>query len=96
VPTCYVVYFNESPSPHEEFSFLSIATDTLFVHQNVGLFQEQDKMFYVVTAYGGNLRALNYFSDNNVAFRYGELNQVIGEFKKDKTHFKKDLRKKKP
>ena len=83
-PTCYVIYFNESVTPNEDFSFLSISTDTLFIHQNVGLFQEQDKMFYIVTAYGGSLRSLNFLSNNRENFKYGELERMIAEFSKNK------------
>ena len=62
------------------YYFLSIALDTTYTHENVGLFVETDRMFYTVTAYGGSLRALNYFVENKISFKLGELDGIVSEF----------------
>ncbi|MCD4829079.1 MAG: hypothetical protein K8R90_06580 [Candidatus Cloacimonetes bacterium] len=77
-PTCYVVY--HSYFADSEFIFLDISDSTAYVHENVGLFQEHDRMFYRVTAFGGSLRALRYFRENDITFSYGELERMVAEF----------------
>ncbi|MCD4818895.1 MAG: hypothetical protein K8S23_09410 [Candidatus Cloacimonetes bacterium] len=83
-PTCYVVYYNQiDPETDENFYFLATSTDTTYTHQNVGLFIETDHMFYTVTAYGGSMRAFNYFTENDVTFKFGELEKMIYDFSKN-------------
>ncbi|MCD4818620.1 MAG: fibronectin type III domain-containing protein [Candidatus Cloacimonetes bacterium] len=86
-PTCYVVYYNQIDAETDEnFYFLATSSDTTYTHQNVGLFIETDHMFYTVTAYGGSMRALNYFNDNDITFRFGELEKMISDFSKNKAN----------
>ena len=87
-PTCYVVYYNQiDPYEEENYYFLATSIDTTYTHQNVGLFVETDHMFYTVTAYGGSLRAMNYFNDNEISFKLGELERMVSDFKNNKFNF---------
>ena len=84
-PTCYIVYYNEEdPNDDNLFYFLSIAEDTTYTHQYVGCFTEDDRMFYMVTAYGGTLRSImSYFDENGIIYDIDNLSSEVKKLEKN-------------
>lgn len=82
VPSCYVVYRSNTPMPLEDFYYVAAVTDTSFVHNWAAWFIEEDKQFYVVTAYGGNFEDIRSLTAGREHIRYGELEALIREEKR--------------
>lgn len=58
-PSCYIIYKSQYPTPLSDFDFLAISVDPEFTHNWALYFQPADRLYYIVTAYGGNINRLN-------------------------------------
>ena len=72
-PSCYVVYKSQYPSPITDFDFLSISFTNEFTHQWALHFQPLNRLFYVVTAYGGDMGRMDALISHKKEWKYGEL-----------------------
>lgn len=78
-PTCYVIYKSQYPSPITDFDFLTISFTNEFTHQWALHFQPLNRLFYVVTAYGGDMGRMESLVAQKREWKYGELEQVMQE-----------------
>lgn len=78
-PTCYVIYKSQYPSPITDFDFLTISFTNEFTHQWALHFQPLNRLFYVVTAYGGDMGRMQSLVAQKRDWKYGELEQVLQE-----------------
>jgi hypothetical protein len=78
-PTCYVIYKSQYPSPITDFDFLTISFTNEFIHQWALHFQPLNRLFYVVTAYGGDMGRMQSLVAQKREWKYGELEQVLQE-----------------
>ncbi|MDD4309688.1 MAG: hypothetical protein PHO32_04865, partial [Candidatus Cloacimonetes bacterium] len=76
-PSCYVIYRSNTPSPIENFYFVGAVDATTFTHNWAAWFIEQNKQFYVVTAYSGNFEDLRAVADSRREWKYGELESML-------------------
>lgn len=75
----YLVY--NSVDPYSNFSFQSLTTELSFTHQRVAEFS--NKMFYVIVAYNGDLKALRKWLSDNPKSSLEDLGKFFdGERKK--------------
>ncbi|GEM_PF-3278975 len=81
-PSCYVIYKSERPLPLSDFDFLAISTTNNFTHQWAAYFQPVNRLFYIVTAYGGDLGETRALVSSKPDWKYGELHRkLINPFK---------------
>ena len=73
IPSCYIIYKSDHPVPLSDFDYLGISATTEFIHSGALWFQPADQLFYVVTAYGGDLPWLRQRIEGKMNFKYGEL-----------------------
>ncbi len=78
-PSCYVIYRSNTPSPIEDFYFVGAVDATTFTHSWAAWFIEENKQFYVVTAYSGSFEDLRVVAESRKEWRMGELNLAIRE-----------------
>ncbi len=78
-PTCYVIYKSQYPSPTSDFDFLSISFTNEFTHQWALFFQPLNRLFYIVTAYGGDLGRMQSLVARKKEWKYGELERALHE-----------------
>lgn len=76
-PSCYVIYKSQYPSPISDFDFLGVSFEEEFTHQWALFFQPIDRLFYIVTAYGGSMTRINDLIARKQTWKYGELEQVL-------------------
>lgn len=72
-PSCYVIYKSQYPIPITDFDFLSISFTNEFTHQWALHFQPLNRLFYVVTAYGGDMGRMNALVAHKQEWKFGEL-----------------------
>ncbi len=58
-PSCYIIYKSQNPSPLSDFDFLAVSFLPEYLHNWALYFQPADRLYYIVTAYGGNMARLN-------------------------------------
>jgi len=78
-PSCYVIYRSYAPSPLEDFYFVGAVDDTTFTHNWAAWFIEQNKQFYLVTAYSGSFEDLRAVAESRRDWKYGELDKALKE-----------------
>ena len=78
-PSCYVVYRSYAPSPLEDFYFVGAVDDTTFTHNWAAWFIEQNKQFYLVTAYSGSFEDIRAVAESRRDWKYGELDKALKE-----------------
>ncbi len=78
-PSCYVIYKSQYPSPITDFDFLTISFTNEYIHQWALHFQPLNRLFYVVTAYGGDMGRMQALVAQKKEWKYGELEQVLKE-----------------
>lgn len=78
-PSCYVIYKSQYPSPITDFDFLSISFTNEFTHQWALFFQPLNRLFYIVTAYGGDLGRMQSLVAQKREWRFGELERALHE-----------------
>lgn len=78
-PSCYVIYKSQYPSPINDFDFLSISFTNEFTHQWALHFQPLNRLFYVVTAYGGDMGRMQSLMAQKSEWKYGELEKILKE-----------------
>ncbi len=76
-PTCYVIYKSQYPSPTSDFDFLGVSFDEEYTHQWALYFQPLNRLFYIVTAYGGNMNRINDLVSRKQGWKYGELETLL-------------------
>ncbi len=76
-PSCYLIYKSQSPSPLSEFDFLAVSFEEEYTHQWALYFQPLNRLFYIVTAYGGNMSRMNDLLAEKRTWKYGELESVL-------------------
>ncbi len=76
-PSCYVIYRSNTPSPIEDFYFVGAVDATTFTHEWAAWFIEENKQFYVVTAYSGSFEDLRAVADSRSEWKYGELVKAL-------------------
>lgn len=72
-PSCYIIYKSDSPMPLSDFDFLGIATTPEFTHSWAAYFQPQNRLFYIVTAYGGDVSEARAMAASRRNWKYGAL-----------------------
>jgi hypothetical protein len=72
-PSCYIVYKSQTPLPLSEFDFLDVSFTNEYTHPWVLYFQPADRLFYIVTAYGGNMGRLDALLAEKKGWKYREL-----------------------
>lgn len=78
-PSCYVIYKSQYPSPITDFDFLTISFTNEFTHQWALHFQPLNRLFYVVTAYGGDMGRMQSLVAQKREWKFGELEKVLKE-----------------
>jgi hypothetical protein len=81
-PTCYLIYKSSTPLPLSEYDFLDIAETTEYTHRYATFFQPGNKLFYILTAYGGDVPGLRRMLANRRECKYGELEKILPETKR--------------
>ncbi len=76
-PTCYVIYKSQYPSPISDFDFLGVSFAEEYTHQWALYFQPLNRLFYIVTAYGGNMSRINELVSRKQGWKYGELEALL-------------------
>jgi PKD repeat protein len=76
-PTCYIIYKSSRAYPLSDFNFLGISTTNEFIHTGALWFTPGNKLFYVVTAYGGDLPWLRQTISQRSDWKYGELGKNL-------------------
>lgn len=76
-PACYVIYRSELPSPPENFYFVAAVDEPPYTHQWAAWFNEEDKLYYIVTAYGGDFEDIIRYTSKDSIIRYGNLDSFI-------------------
>lgn len=76
-PTCYVIYKSQYPYPTSDFDFLAISQGEEYTHQWALYFQPLNRLFYIVTAYGGNMSRVNELLATKREWKYGELESKL-------------------
>ncbi len=77
-PTCYVIYKSQYPSPISDFDYLGVSFDEEYTHQWALHFQPLNRLFYVVTAYGGDMGRMDALVAQKQEWKYGELESRLG------------------
>ena len=72
-PSCYIIYKSDSPLPLSDFDFLGISTTPEFTHSWAAYFQPQNRLFYIVTAYGGDVSEARAMVASRRKWKYGAL-----------------------
>jgi len=78
-PSCYIIYKSQNPSPLSDFDFLAVSFLPEYLHNWALYFQPADRLYYIVTAYGGNMARLNNIISQKQTWTKEELEE---EFKK--------------
>ncbi len=76
-PTCYVIYKSQYPSPISDFDFLGVSFAEEYTHQWALYFQPLNRLFYIVTAYGGNMSRINELMAQKEDWKYQELEEIL-------------------
>jgi hypothetical protein len=76
-PTCYIIYKNNSPVPITDFDYLGYTITTEYIHTGALFFQPANKLFYVVTAYGGDMPWLRQNLTQRKNWKYAELENAL-------------------
>lgn len=76
-PSCYVIYKSQYPTPITDFDFLGVSFANEFTHQWALYFQPANRLFYIVTAYGGNMSRLDQILAERNAWSYEELESML-------------------
>lgn len=82
-PTCYVVYKSQYPSPVTDFDFLGVSFIEEYTHQWALYFQPLNRLFYIVTAYGGNMSRINELISQKSQWKYGELEAILNNMESE-------------
>lgn len=77
IPSCYVIYKSQYPSPITDFDFLWISYTNEFTHPWALHFQPLNRLFYMVTAYGGDMGRMQALLAEKRNWKYGELEQAL-------------------
>ncbi len=76
-PDCYIVYTSNRATPASDFVFLGITLTNQYIHPYVFYFVPQNKVFYIVTAYGGSMRGLHELVNRRKNWKFGELENAV-------------------
>ncbi len=82
-PSCYIIYKSQRPLPLSEYDFLAVSFTPEYTHNWALYFQPADKLFYIVTAYGGNMQRLNQILSRKESWKRGELEEKLRAFRID-------------
>lgn len=78
-PTCYVIYKSQYPSPISDFDFLGVSFAEEYTHQWALYFQPLNRLFYIVTAYGGNMSRMNELMALKNDWKFYEIESILQE-----------------
>lgn len=76
-PSCYIIYKSQTSSPISEYDFLAVSFTPEYVHNWALYFQPENKLFYIVTAYGGDMQRLNQILSRKEGWKRGELEDML-------------------
>lgn len=76
-PSCYLVYTSNKATPTSDFVFHSITTTNEFTHPYVYFFVPENRVFYIVTAYGGTLGRLQDLVASKDSWTRAELEREL-------------------
>ncbi len=76
-PSCYIIYKSQNPSPLSDFDFLAVSFSPEYLHNWALYFQPADRLYYIVTAYGGNMARLNNILSQKQTWTKKELEEKM-------------------
>ena len=80
-PSCYIIYKSQNPSPLSDFDFLAVSLTANYTHEWALYFQPADRLYYIVTAYGGDMQRLNRVLSKKEVWKKSELEEKIRVFR---------------
>ncbi len=78
-PSCYIIYKSQYPSPLSDYDFLAISESPEFIHNWALYFQPANRLYYIVTAYGGELGRINRILSEKGVWTKSELDQRLNK-----------------
>lgn len=76
-PNCYLIYKSQNPTPLSDFDFLAVSFTPEYNHDWALYFQPADRLYYIVTAYGGDLNRLNRVLSQKKEWTKRELEESL-------------------
>jgi len=83
-PSCYIIYKSNQTESLEAFDFLDISFTNEYVHNWAAFFQPVNRLFYIVTAYGGDVNEMRSLLRQRPQWKFGELNALLQELQTNK------------